>query len=217
MPTTSKPNILSIYEFLKLIPDEKAAEKYLVNRRWKFGRVCPHCHSDSTSEVKNAKLKRLSSYMLNLSPIGREAAKRYALDEADDLLGADSNHAGLHELLRAVKELQGTRGDDLAEVRAEVDGLVRLVEPAVVSGDLRSANDTGRSRGCQRACPRFRDDDLVQEEDLLSRRPQDARRADPLEPWAERHGDEPAQVHDDGRRNAADHRHVGQPDRKSVV
>ncbi len=90
-------------------------------------------------EVKNVKLKRLSSYMLNLSPIGREAAKRHALDEADDLLGADSNHAGLHELLRAVKELQGTRENDLAEVRPEVDGLVHLVERAVISGNLRSA------------------------------------------------------------------------------
>lgn len=55
MDTTSPSQILSIYEFLKLIPDEKSAIKYLTDRRWKFGRVCPFCHSDSTAEVKDAK------------------------------------------------------------------------------------------------------------------------------------------------------------------
>lgn len=47
--------MLSIYEFFELIPDEKSATNYLVNRRWKFGRVCPHCYSNSTVEVKNEK------------------------------------------------------------------------------------------------------------------------------------------------------------------
>lgn len=55
MTSTNSAQILSIYEFLKLVPDEKSAIKYLANRRWKFGRVCPYCHSDSTSEVKNEK------------------------------------------------------------------------------------------------------------------------------------------------------------------
>jgi uncharacterized membrane protein YkvA (DUF1232 family) len=90
-------------------------------------------------EIKNAKLRRLSSYMLNLSPIGHEAAWRHALDEADDLLRAGSDYAGLRELLRAARELQATRANDLAEARVEVDGLVRMVERAMVSGDIRSA------------------------------------------------------------------------------
>ena len=90
-------------------------------------------------EVKNAKLRRLSSYMLNLSPIGHEAAWRHALDEANDLLRAGSDYAGLRELLRAARELQATRANDLAEATDEVDGLVRMVERAMVSGDIRSA------------------------------------------------------------------------------
>ena len=90
-------------------------------------------------EVKNAKLRRLSSYMLNLSPIGHEAAWRHALDEANDLLRAGSDYAGLRELLRAARELQATRANDLAEAKDEVDGLVRMVERAMVSGDIRSA------------------------------------------------------------------------------
>jgi uncharacterized membrane protein YkvA (DUF1232 family) len=89
-------------------------------------------------EVRNAKLKRLASYMLNLSPIGYEAARRYASDEADCLLRAGSDHAGLRELLRAVRELQTVRNEDLAEATVEVDGLVRMVERAMVSGYLRS-------------------------------------------------------------------------------
>jgi uncharacterized membrane protein YkvA (DUF1232 family) len=90
-------------------------------------------------EVKNAKLRRLASYMLNLSPIGHEAAWRHALDEANDLLRAGADYAGLRELLRVARELQATRANDLAEAADEVDGLVRMVERAMVSGDVRSA------------------------------------------------------------------------------
>lgn len=55
MNTIELPKTLSIYEFLELIPDEKSAAKYLSDRRWKFGRVCPYCYSDATVEVKNQK------------------------------------------------------------------------------------------------------------------------------------------------------------------
>jgi uncharacterized membrane protein YkvA (DUF1232 family) len=61
------------------------------------------------------------------------------LDEADDLLRAGSDYVGLRKLLRAVGELQATRANDLAEARDEIDGLVRMVERAVVSGDTRYA------------------------------------------------------------------------------
>jgi uncharacterized membrane protein YkvA (DUF1232 family) len=50
-----------------------------------------------------------------------------------------SNYAGLRELLRAVGELQSKNANALAEATEEIEGLVRLVERAMVSGDLRSA------------------------------------------------------------------------------
>jgi hypothetical protein len=59
------------------------------------------------TEAKDAKLRRLGNYILKLSPIGQQAAKHFARDEAnEDMLKADSNYAGLRELLRSGGELQ---------------------------------------------------------------------------------------------------------------
>lgn len=55
MQAKTKVEILSVYEFLKRIPDENSARKYLEARRWPHGRSCPHCGSIRTTEVKNEK------------------------------------------------------------------------------------------------------------------------------------------------------------------
>jgi uncharacterized membrane protein YkvA (DUF1232 family) len=89
-------------------------------------------------EAKDARFRRLASYMLNLSPIGHEAAKKYAADEATGLLnGVD--YAGLRELLRAVRELQAAWSTTLREIVPEINGLLRLVEDAIAAGNERSA------------------------------------------------------------------------------
>jgi uncharacterized membrane protein YkvA (DUF1232 family) len=75
---------------------------------------------------------------LNLSPIGRDAARRQCSDEANDLLRGDSDHTGLKELLRAVRALQTARQNDLMDITQEIDGLAGMVERAMISGDLRS-------------------------------------------------------------------------------
>lgn len=52
-----KPQItsLSVYQFFKKIPDENSARLYFEGLRWSKGRYCPHCKSNETVEVKNAK------------------------------------------------------------------------------------------------------------------------------------------------------------------
>ena len=48
---------VSLYKFLQMFPDEKAAEKFFEDVRWgETGRHCPHCGSKRTSEVSNPKL-----------------------------------------------------------------------------------------------------------------------------------------------------------------
>ena len=51
----TKVTTLSVYQFLKKIPDENAAKTYFESLRWSKGRYCPHCKSTNTVEVKNAK------------------------------------------------------------------------------------------------------------------------------------------------------------------
>jgi uncharacterized membrane protein YkvA (DUF1232 family) len=94
---------------------------------------------DLPPEMRDAKLKRLASYMLNLSPIGRTAAKCQAMNEAGDLLRDGSDYTGLRQLLRAVRELQATWDNSLGEISGEIDELVRMVERAMASGKLRSS------------------------------------------------------------------------------
>lgn len=51
----AKIQTLSLYQFLKRIPDEQAARKYFEDMRWSKGRYCPHCKSMNTVHVQNEK------------------------------------------------------------------------------------------------------------------------------------------------------------------
>jgi transposase-like protein len=55
MSNIIKVKTLSVYQFLKRIPDEQTARKYLEDMRWSKDRYCPHCKSTNTVEVKNEK------------------------------------------------------------------------------------------------------------------------------------------------------------------
>ncbi len=50
-----KPEIISLFNFFKMFPDEEAARVYFENLRWADGKYCPHCASVSVAEVKNHK------------------------------------------------------------------------------------------------------------------------------------------------------------------
>lgn len=51
----SKVTTISVYQFLKRIPDERAARTYFETMRWSKGRYCPHCKSTNTVAVINEK------------------------------------------------------------------------------------------------------------------------------------------------------------------
>ncbi len=51
----AKIQTLSLYQFLKRIPDEQEARKYFEDMRWSRGRYCPHCKSTNTVHVQNEK------------------------------------------------------------------------------------------------------------------------------------------------------------------
>lgn len=50
-----KVQTISIYQFLKRIPDEQAAREYVESLVWNSGRYCPYCKSTQTVEVKDEK------------------------------------------------------------------------------------------------------------------------------------------------------------------
>ena len=50
-----KVETISIYQFLRRIPDENTARLYVENMVWPAGRYCPYCQSLNTVEVKDAK------------------------------------------------------------------------------------------------------------------------------------------------------------------
>ena len=50
-----KVETISIYQFLRRIPDENTARLYIEKMVWAAGRYCPYCHSINTVEVKDAK------------------------------------------------------------------------------------------------------------------------------------------------------------------
>ena len=79
-------------------------------------------------------VKRLASYMLNLSPIGRCEALRHAEEEAAALLSGD--RAQLRILLDDVKRLRDAH-PQLREISVELDGLVRIVEKALETNDVK--------------------------------------------------------------------------------
>ena len=50
-----KPEYISLYSFLKDIPDEAAATDFFEKRRWKDGVCCPHCASKSVAKIVTGK------------------------------------------------------------------------------------------------------------------------------------------------------------------
>src|SRR5262249_12883418 len=69
-------------------------------------------------------LRRLASYMLNLSPIDYEQSLKYAQDEADRLLAGHPVSDGLFKLLRDVTQMEAERSRELSEVGRELALLV---------------------------------------------------------------------------------------------
>lgn len=87
-----------------------------------------------TPEEREAKLKRIESYMLNLSPIGPQAAQLHAAEEAEVLLRPGTDFAELRRLIASVKTLLVQHPKELSDIRMKVEGLIRLVENAVDRG-----------------------------------------------------------------------------------
>ena len=50
-----KVETISIYQFLRRVPDERTARQYVESMVWVNGRYCPYCKSINTVEVKNEK------------------------------------------------------------------------------------------------------------------------------------------------------------------
>lgn len=47
------PEVMSMFGFFNRFPDEAAARAYFENLRWKNGKYCPHCGSESVVPVKD--------------------------------------------------------------------------------------------------------------------------------------------------------------------
>ena len=41
---------MSLFDVLKMFPDDESAEQWFIERRWRDGIECPHCHSDNIQE-----------------------------------------------------------------------------------------------------------------------------------------------------------------------
>ena len=89
-------------------------------------------------EEREKALRRLSSYMLNLSPIGHEEAVSHSQEEADSLLAEYPDSDGVEKLLEKVAWMRTARPDDLAVVSNELDALVKFVRRTLADGDTRS-------------------------------------------------------------------------------
>lgn len=76
---------------------------------------------------REAHLKRLSSYMLNLSPIDHATALRHAAEEADGLL-KDATGVAVLRLVADVRQLLRDRAVELSAIASEVDGLLKIIE-----------------------------------------------------------------------------------------
>lgn len=55
MKSQVKPEILSVFEFLKQFPDDETVTAYLETRRWPTGKYCPHCASIRVVNITNKK------------------------------------------------------------------------------------------------------------------------------------------------------------------
>jgi len=83
-------------------------------------------------------LRRLASYMLNLSPIGREQALRQASGEAAELLCAENRLAKVGKLINDVTRLREEHPSELDDVSAELDGLMETIRNAFTADDTQS-------------------------------------------------------------------------------
>jgi uncharacterized membrane protein YkvA (DUF1232 family) len=81
-------------------------------------------------------LKRLASYMLNLSPIGHEQALRHAEEEADGLLAGPVER--VEKLLRDVERLRAERTADVAPASTALEGLIAYVRGSLPPNRSRS-------------------------------------------------------------------------------
>jgi hypothetical protein len=88
-----------------------------------------------SSAEQDQVLKRLASYMLNLSPIGHAQALQHAQIEADELL-SDRTAGGLERLLADVERMRDERRADLASVDVELGHLLECVRG---TGDVSGA------------------------------------------------------------------------------
>jgi superfamily I DNA/RNA helicase len=82
---------------------------------------------------REAHLKRLSSYMLNLSPINHATALRHAAEEANELL-KDATGVAVLRLVADVRQLLRDRAAELSRIASEVEGLLEIIEKSSRSG-----------------------------------------------------------------------------------
>jgi hypothetical protein len=83
-------------------------------------------------------LRRLSGYMLNLSPFSLQRAQKAAADEAMQLLSEDGTR-GIYTLLHDVTRLRSEFSDVLNSVTDALDLLVRTTRDAVERGQRTSS------------------------------------------------------------------------------
>ncbi len=93
--------------------------------------------SELTEPERLEAKRRLSSYMLNLSPIGAGEALKFSHEEAKKLLDS-SDPNGLQVLCNDVVDILTTNAAQLAEVRDDIERLLMRVRKAATSGERRS-------------------------------------------------------------------------------
>ena len=91
---------------------------------------------DFDSTARATAMRRLASYMLNLSPIGHEHALRHAYEEAEGLLAKHPIGDPIGKLLQVVTRMREDRPADLSGVSEELNGIVQFVERTVAAGNL---------------------------------------------------------------------------------
>lgn len=84
--------------------------------------------------------RRLSSYMLNLSPIRQQHAIVHAQSEAMDLVAAHPKGAAIEKLLAAAEGMVANLSADLSTVSEEVSWLVKFVRDGLAAPQANSAS-----------------------------------------------------------------------------
>ncbi len=95
--------------------------------------------SGLTPEARDSRLRRLSGYMLNLSPMTFERAMEHASLEAGELLSALPDTGPCRTLLADVERLRVAHDDALKESRLELTALTRWLDIALTGKDRGSA------------------------------------------------------------------------------